>query len=294
MVKEEYITEELKERIEAFNLSMSGKRYAIEHLDKESMASEEYKKAYADLRNDYLSLYREYSQIPDIDLYHYYMGRNPRAFDVWSISGNDERYGSPEFRGKIASEIVFNCIYWFTNKFDRVVDPMAGGGVVHDVCKAMVRRVKSYDISPTRPDIRQWDIRDGYPSDVVNEDFIFLDPPYYKKIDYGEQGNEFSKDKITFLRNILNLAVNSYSVLKSGGYLAFIMSNYVDYEDNNRSIYMPEMINSFTKCGFDIYRMIYCQNQSSQYRGFHVKHTLDNRDKHRFLTLQKTLVIFKK
>lgn len=84
--------------------------------------------------------------------------RIPLKFsDIWTFSQLDERFGQKNFPGKTFAQVVFNLLYFFTKKGEVVVDPMAGGGVVGDVCKVMGRRYFMYDINPVRRNIKNHD-----------------------------------------------------------------------------------------------------------------------------------------
>jgi len=90
--------------------------------------------------------------------------------------------------------ILDNLLYMYTEPFDIVVDPFAGGGSTVDVCKKRLRRYWVSDRLPIveRLDIRQADITEGSPplhkrwSEVS---LLYLDPPYWKQ---AEQ--KYSKD----------------------------------------------------------------------------------------------------
>jgi len=83
-----------------------------------------------------------------------------QLYNVWCFPRRDPRYGL-DFEGAIPGQIVENVLYYYTEPFQVVVDPMAGGGTTIDVCKAMYRRYLAYDLKPRRDDIRQHDIREG-------------------------------------------------------------------------------------------------------------------------------------
>ena len=72
-----------------------------------------------------------------------------QLFNVWNIPNRDKRYRL-DFKSVIPGQIAENILYYFTEPFDVVVDPMAGGGSTIDVCKAMMRHYKTYDINPMR------------------------------------------------------------------------------------------------------------------------------------------------
>lgn len=58
-------------------------------------------------------------------------------YNQWSFASPDPRFGDNEWPGRIPGQIVLNVIYHFFDRKNkiRVLDPMAGGGSTHDVCK---------------------------------------------------------------------------------------------------------------------------------------------------------------
>jgi hypothetical protein len=105
-------------------------------------------------------------------------------YNVWSFakkSSNVEHFGNSEQR------ILENLLYLYTEPFDIVLDPFAGGGSTIDVCK---RRLRRYWVSDRKPivereqEIRQLDIAQNLPplhnrwSDVT---LTYLDPPYWRQ-----------------------------------------------------------------------------------------------------------------
>jgi DNA modification methylase len=70
-----------------------------------------------------------------------------QIYNVWNFPKCDPRYGL-NYPRRIPGQIVENILYYYTEPFDIVVDPMAGGGTTVDVCKAMFRRYQAYDINP--------------------------------------------------------------------------------------------------------------------------------------------------
>jgi len=98
--------------------------------------------------------------------------------------------------GNSEQRIVDNLVYNFTEPFDIVVDPFAGGGSTIDVCKNRVRRFYVSDRIPIparEHEIRLHDIKDGVPPLNKNWSEVsltYLDPPYWRQA----QG-KYSKDK---------------------------------------------------------------------------------------------------
>lgn len=89
----------------------------------------------------------------------------------------DQRLGI-KHPGNIPGQFVMNMVHYFTDIGDMVVDPMAGGGSTMDACLVMGRECLSYDLSPTRYEIIQHDLSDGFPQTNKKISLIFLDPPY--------------------------------------------------------------------------------------------------------------------
>jgi hypothetical protein len=106
-----------------------------------------------------------------------------------------------------------------------VIDPMAGGGTSIDVCQAMGRRCFAYDLHPSRPDIKQHDIRLGFPADGLGCDLIFCDPPYHTMLaqQYAHDGVATAPltDWVSFLNQ---LARDAFATLRPGGYLALLLA----------------------------------------------------------------------
>jgi DNA modification methylase len=66
---------------------------------------------------------------------------------VWTFQRRNTSFGR-EYTGSTPMQLVVCMLYWFTKQGDLIVDPMAGGGVVGDVCAIMKRKCKMYDVKP--------------------------------------------------------------------------------------------------------------------------------------------------
>jgi len=64
--------------------------------------------------------------------------------NLWSFESCDKDYGM-KYPGRMPGQIVENLLWYYTEPFDLVVDPMAGGGTTIDVCLKMCRRIKAFD-----------------------------------------------------------------------------------------------------------------------------------------------------
>ena len=96
----------------------------------------------------------------------------------------DERFGD-DWPGRIPAQLVAHTLFYFTKRGDLVLDPMAGGAVVSDVCLVFERKCQSFDLVTldNRPEIQYhyWDSQDMSWPTRKKPDLIFFDPPYYTK-----------------------------------------------------------------------------------------------------------------
>lgn len=206
-----------------------------------------------------------------------------QLFNVWNFSNRDKRYGL-DFKGAIPGQIIENILYYFTEPFDVVVDPMAGGGTTIDVCKVMYRRYRAYDIKPVRDDIIEWDITHDFPKEAHNCDLIFLDPPYHDMVfDFFETIDDF----LDFMRC---LARNTWDVIKDGGVVALLMANR-DWKDKTYTDLSFDSYLAFRNRGFHTIQRISVPFNTQQFTGFDVERGKKER---RMMGLVRDLLIFKK
>jgi len=216
----------------------------------------------------------------------------PNLYDVWNYNTNDDKYGFKDYPGRIPGQIVEQTLHRYTKPFDIVIDPFAGSGTTVDVCKAMLRRYRAYDIEPVSDEIEKWNIKDGYPEECKGCNLIFLDPPYYKKkeSEYGE-GSVSALSQKEYLNFFEKLAKDSFEILKKDGHLAFLMSNYIDYDDNGGSIFVYQYVNCFVSAGFKPVIEIQCPLSTEQYTGFQVNQA---KILEKILVRSRSLFVFKK
>jgi len=173
------------------------------------------------------------------------MGYPPIPWDVWNYT-RDEKYGL-EYPGSIPAGIIFNTLYFYTDQGDLVVDPMAGGGVVGDVCEAINRECWMFDIKPCRDDIIPHDLTNKFPA--KNADLVFLDPPYFKKMEkeYGEKSIS-ALEREDYLAFFDKLAAEIWD--SGSKRVALLMSDYTDDEDPEKHIFIWEYVNRFASQGW--------------------------------------------
>jgi len=93
--------------------------------------------------------------------------------------------GDKNYEGATPSWVIWQLLRRYTRPGDTVLDPMCGSGTTIDVAHDLDRTGIGYDLSPSRPDIRQGDAR-RIPAGDNSADFVFLDPPYSTHIEYSQ------------------------------------------------------------------------------------------------------------
>ena len=150
-----------------------------------------------------------------------------RFADVWNFSECDRKFGH-DFKGRIPGQIVQHTLYYYTEVFDIVVDPMAGSGTTIDVSKLMLRRYRAYDLNPVRSDIQKHNILDGLPEETKGCNLIFADPPYWDMNEGDYQHPEGSLASLTldaFLAWEAEFAKSCKTMLAKEGHVAFLIQS---------------------------------------------------------------------
>jgi len=181
-----------------------------------------------------------------------YGNEAPELSDYWKFNQRDPRLGKADYPGNLYGQEVMNILYRFSRQGDLVIDPMAGGGATVDACLTMNRKCWAYDANPAksgRKDILEHDIREGFPKRAKVCQLIILDPPYYKKKEV-EYETDFTKDRPTFLENMVKLAKDSHETLKVGGYCALVYGQFIDHDNELASILSSDLCQIFQDASF--------------------------------------------
>lgn len=172
---------------------------------------------------------------------------NPRPYDVWNFAECCDLMGY-KYKGRIPGQIVLQLLYFFTEQDDLVIDPMAGSGTIVDACLLMKRRCFAFDNSPEsyekRVDIREGEALETIQSLKRKPDLVFLDPPYFKKLEdeYGSDSiSSLSRDD--YLAFFSELAGKTYA--SGAKRVALLMSDYTDDEDPNLHIFIWDYVERF-------------------------------------------------
>ncbi|MBI4962468.1 MAG: ParB N-terminal domain-containing protein [Desulfomonile tiedjei] len=216
----------------------------------------------------------------------------PPLYNVWTFqkkTNNVSHFGNSEVT------IVDNLLYLYTQPFEIVLDPFAGGGSTIDICKKRFRRYWVSDRLPIperEHEIRRWDITDGPPPVPRWKDvrLVYLDPPYWKQAEsqYSTDESDLANMSLDEFNRSLSGLVNALSKkLHAGSHIALLIQptqwrapdkQYTDHvADMLRSVDLP------------ISMRVQCPYQSEQCTPQMVEWAKANRQ---LLVLSRELVIW--
>jgi len=222
------------------------------------------------------------------------LGWGLRTWDQWYFNECDERFGD-DWPGRIPAQLVAHTVFYFTNPGDLVFDPMAGGGVVSDVCLVFERKCQSFDLATrdNRPEIQyhHWDLQDVHWPTTKKPDLIFFDPPYYTKKEkaYKEKANEktpsissYSKGEYEkFLERFFLLA---HQNVKETTRMAFLNADWRDFqstpalkENPDNSITIFDYHRLLSETGWKVTHRIECPLSSERMSGDQVQKMQEKR-----------------
>jgi DNA modification methylase len=185
-------------------------------------------------------------------------------YNVWKQQ--EKTTGSDHF-GNSDVRWVDNLLYLYTQPFDIVVDPFAGGGSTIDICKKRFRR---YWVSDRKPvperehQIRNHDLTSGIPMLPRWQDvkLVYLDPPYWKQAEgkYSNDSADLANMPLEKFTETLAGIINSFAKkLKPGAMIALLLQptqwkaperQYTDHvADMIRAIKLP--INMRVQCPYE-------------------------------------------
>lgn len=152
---------------------------------------------------------------------------DPPIYNVWKQQTKSE--GSNHF-GNSEVRWLDNLLYLYTQPFDVVVDPFAGGGSTIDICKKRFRR---YFVSDRKPiverekEIRQHDITESLPKPPQWKDvkLVYLDPPYWKQAEgqYSNDPTDLGNMPLDEFNNALSKLIKDFSKKIKDAYIALII-----------------------------------------------------------------------
>lgn len=148
-----------------------------------------------------------------------------------SIHSHTERgpYGDARYRGNCGGYLIRDLLLYYRPR--RVLDPMTGSGTCADVCRELGIECVSFDLKAGQDASDPASYRD-----LGRFDFVWLHPPYWRMIRYGEDPRCMSRAPTLdgFLDQLGRVLENGQSVLSDRGVLAVLIGGY-----SERGRYMP-------------------------------------------------------
>lgn len=152
---------------------------------------------------------------------------------IYNIWKQQERSPGSKHFGNSEVRWLDNLLYLYTQPFDVVVDPFAGGGSTVDLCRKRFRRywVSDRKVEPElEGKVRQHDVTDGLPPLPRWKDvrLVYLDPPYWKQAEgrYSDASSDFANMPLAEFNAKLSKLISDFAgKLKNGepSYIALII-----------------------------------------------------------------------
>lgn len=174
------------------------------------------------LLNEWMPRYEKQRNLIDakVNSLREFKKRHGIPYSVWDFKERGEG-GDKSFHGNTSPKVIRQVLLMWTKPLDRVVDPMAGSGTAVDVCKKLGRRCYAFDLYPKREEIDEHDATQPWQLDEP-ADLIFIHPPYWNLVRYGNKRNDLSGTSTVgdYYRLLQQCFKNAYNGLKEKGYIA--------------------------------------------------------------------------
>jgi hypothetical protein len=222
---------------------------------------------------------------------------NVPLYNVWTKAKKTN--GTDHF-GNSEQTWVENLIYAYTEPFDIVIDPFAGGGSTFDVCMKRFRRVWTSDRKPIESRsnvIRKHDLvqQDGsvcIPNIPKGAKLVYLDPPYWAQArgQYSNDPTDLANMSLEQFTDTMAAIIDGFKkkMATSGGYIALIIQP-TQWNSEGRSFtdHIADMIKA-VKLPLDM--RIQAPYQSQQCTPQQVEWAKANR---KFLVISREIVVWR-
>lgn len=220
----------------------------------------------------------------------------PPLYDIWQPARNNNEV---KHFGNTAVEFVDNLLYTFTQPFDVVIDPFAGGGSTIDVCRKRLRRYWASDRKPIverEGEIRKHDLTDGIsgPSRWADVALVYLDPPYWRQAEgkYSTDPTDLANMPLEQFTDALVGIIHKYGEkLKPGAHLACIISPTQWPNEDKRTVYHDLDLVRLVNKRMELERRVLCPYSTQQYNGTQVNIAKEQK---LWLTLTRTLLVWRR
>lgn len=218
-------------------------------------------------------------------------------YNIWTFSkktNNVSHFGNSEQR------IVDNLLYLYTQPFDIVVDPFAGGGSTIDMCKNRLRRYWASDRKPVverASEIRTHDLTtDGMPplnnrwSGVT---LTYLDPPYWRQAagQYSKDAEDLANMPLDVFTKTLADIVKGVSRKQSKGVIALLIQpTQWSADEKQFTDHVSDLVAEVGNKRLTLENRVSCPYSTEQYNPQQVEWAKENK---KLLVLTRELIVWR-
>lgn len=220
---------------------------------------------------------------------------DPPLYNVWTFA---KKTNGVEHFGNSEQRIVDNLLYLYTEPFDIVLDPFAGGGSTIDVCKRRLRRYWASDRKPTpaRNDIRTLDIGKELPplnrrwSEVT---LTYLDPPYWRQAagQYSTDPEDFANMPLDEFTDRLTGVVKRIAEKQSHGVIALLIQpTQWKADDKQYTDHVTDLVRAVGNRRLILENRVSCPYSTEQYNAQQVEWAKEHR---KLLVITRELIVWR-
>lgn len=216
-------------------------------------------------------------------------------YNVWTFA---KKTNGVEHFGNSEQRIVDNLLYLYTEPFDIVIDPFAGGGSTIDVCKRRLRRYWCSDRKPTeaRRDIRTLDISKELPS--LNRRWsevtlTYLDPPYWRQAagQYSDDPEDFANMPLEEFTDRLTGVVKRIAEKQSHGVIALLIQpTQWKSDDKQYTDHVTDLVRAVGNKRLVLENRVSCPYSTEQYNAQQVEWAKEHR---KLLVITRELIVWR-
>ena len=204
-----------------------------------------------------------------------------RPTDNWNFSSlRWPRIDGFDGYGYIPGDVYANCLWYYARDNDRVLDPMAGSGMMLHVWQQRQTWLEDYrlnltiaglDLTPRGPyeqNIRQQDLLEGLPDGQY--DYIIVDPPYPGLVSgqYSDSSSDLANmEPQEWAQAMMCIARCFHDQQLPHSRCTVIVPNNRDLATGKRQLF-PEIVRSiFKDVGYQLYDTTYTSRRTQQKQG---------------------------
>lgn len=220
----------------------------------------------------------------------------PPLYNVWTFAKKTN--GTSHF-GNSEQRIVDNLLYLYTEPFDIVLDPFAGGGSTIDVCLKRMRRYWASDRKPIverENEIRLLDIAENLPplhkrwSEVT---LTYLDPPYWKQAEgqYSDDAADLANMPLEQFTQSLISVVNRLAEKQTRGVIALLIQP-TQWKSDERAFtdHVMHLVTGVNQNRLTLENRVSCPYTTEQYNAQQVEWAKANK---KLLVITRELIIWR-